>query len=286
MRKMASNNENIDINKDFLDKDDNSNHVLSQKDITIMAYRTVFLQASFNYERMQAGGWLLTQLPCLEKIYKDDQAGLAAAMTDNLEFINTSPHIVGFLNGLLLAMEEAHEDRSTIRSIKVALFPPIAGIGDAIFWFTLLPILAGICSSMAMEANPVGPILFFAVYLTLFIIRPVWAHLGYNLGTKAVELLKEASGRISKAATVLGCTVIGGLIASYVSISIVSEIPINESSTISIQTDFLDKIFPNLLPFIYVFLMYYLLNKKHLNPIVLIVVTFALAILGAFFGIL
>jgi PTS system galactosamine-specific IID component len=283
---MASNNENIDINKDFLDKDDNSNHVLSQKDITIMAYRTVFLQASFNYERMQAGGWLLTQLPCLEKIYKDDQAGLAAAMTDNLEFINTSPHIVGFLNGLLLAMEEAHEDRSTIRSIKVALFPPIAGIGDAIFWFTLLPILAGICSSMAMEANPVGPILFFAVYLTLFIIRPVWAHLGYNLGTKAVELLKEASGRISKAATVLGCTVIGGLIASYVSISIVSEIPINESSTISIQTDFLDKIFPNLLPFIYVFLMYYLLNKKHLNPIVLIVVTFALAILGAFFGIL
>jgi len=286
MRKMASNNENIDINKDFLDKDDNSNHVLSQKDITIMAYRTVFLQASFNYERMQAGGWLLTQLPCLEKIYKDDQAGLAAAMADNLEFINTSPHIVGFLNGLLLAMEEAHEDRSTIRSIKVALFPPIAGIGDAIFWFTLLPILAGICSSMAMEANPVGPILFFAVYLTLFIIRPVWAHLGYNLGTKAVELLKEASGRISKAATVLGCTVIGGLIASYVSISIVSEIPINESSTISIQADFLDKIFPNLLPFIYVFLMYYLLNKKHLNPIVLIAVTFALAILGAFFGIL
>lgn len=263
-----------------------TDHVLTHADITRLAYRTVFLQASFNYERMQSGGWLLTQLPCLEKIYKDDKEGLAAAMTDNLEFINTSPHIVGFLNGLLIAMEEAHEDRQTIRSLKVALFPPIAGVGDAIFWFTLLPILAGICSSMAMEANPVGPILFFAVYLTLFLIRPVWAHMGYNLGTKAVDMLKEATGRISKAATILGCTVIGGLIASYVSITIVAEVPITDTTSLNIQTDFLDKIFPNILSFGYVFLLYWLLKKKQANPVVLILGTFILAIVLSFFGIL
>lgn len=260
--------------------------VLTNSDITKLGYRTVLLQAGFNYERMQASGWLQTQLPCLEKIYKDDREGLSAAMTDNLEFINTSPHIVGFLNGLLIAMEEAHEDRTAIKGIKVALFPPIAGVGDAIFWFTLLPILAGICSSMAIDGNPVGPLLFFAVYLGLFLIRPLWARLGYNLGTKAVEMLRETSGRISKAATVLGCTVIGGLIASYVSISLVVDIPVSDTASVNLQADFLDKVFPNILSFGYVFLMYWLLKKKQVNPVVLILVTFGLAILCSFFGIL
>lgn len=260
--------------------------ILTKSDITKLAYRTVFLQAGFNYERMQAAGWLLTQLPFLKKIYKDDKEGLAQSMSDNLEFINTSPHVVGFLNGLLLAMEEAHEDRNTIKGLKVALFPPIAGVGDAIFWFTLLPILAGICSSMALEANPVGPILFFLVYLALFLIRPLWAHMGYDLGTKAVSMLRDVSSRVSKAATVLGCTVIGGLIASYVHITLLVEVPINDAVTLNIQKDFLDKIFPNLLPFGYVFLLYYLLVKKRVNPIVLIIVTFVLSIALSFFGIL
>ncbi len=88
-------------------------------------------------------------LPILKKIYKDDKPGLSAAMKDNLEFINTHPNLVGFLMGLLISMEEKGENRDTIKGLKVALFGPIAGIGDAIFWFTLLPIMAGICSSFA-----------------------------------------------------------------------------------------------------------------------------------------
>ena len=242
--------------------------------------------SSFNYERMQAGGFLVTQLPALQKIYKDDKKGLAAAMTDNLEFINTSPHIVAFLNGLLIAMEEAHEDRKTIKGLKLALFAPLAGIGDAIYWFTLLPIVAGVCSSMAMEGNPVGPLLFFAVYVAIFCMRIFWVHLGYDLGTRAVSKIREASEKVAKAATVLGCTVIGGLIASYVKISVASQIVVNKDVTIKLQGDFFDKILPNLLPFGYVFLMYYLLKKKQVSPVVLIVVTFVLAIALSFLGVL
>lgn len=114
---------------------------------------------------MQAGGFTWAMLPLLKKIYKDDKAGLSAAMKDNLEFINTHPNLVGFLMGLLISMEENKEDRSTIKGLKVSLFGPIAGIGDAIFWFTLLPIMAGICSFFASQGNLLGPILFFAVYL-------------------------------------------------------------------------------------------------------------------------
>ncbi len=264
----------------------NNKKILEKKDITKLAFRTLFLQASFNYERMQAGGFLVSQLPTLKKIYKNDQAKLSAAMKDNLEFINTHPNLVGFLMGLLISMEEAGEDRKTIKGLKVALFAPLAGIGDAIFWFTILPIVAGICASMATEGSMLGPIIFFVVYASIFAMRIFWTHLGYNLGTKAVSTIKDTSAIIGKAATILGCTVIGGLIGAYVKINVLTEIVVNEAKTVNIQADFFDKIFPNILSIGYVFLMYYFLKKKKVSPVVLIIVTFVLAIVLSFFGVL
>lgn len=57
--------------------------------------------------------------------------------------------------GLLISMEEKGENRDTIKGLKVALFGPIAGIGDAIFWFTLLPIMAGFAHRLPVR-EPVG----------------------------------------------------------------------------------------------------------------------------------
>jgi len=260
--------------------------LLTKKDLTKLGLYSTFLQASFNYERMQSGGFLASQLPFLKKIYQDDKKGLSAAMKDDLEFINTHPNLVGFLMGLLLSLEEKRENRQVIRGLKVALFPPLAGIGDAIFWFTLLPIMAGICSSLAMEGSILGPIIFFLVYLTIFLLRIVWTHLGYNLGVKAIDKLQTNTAAIANSATIVGVTVIGGLIASFVSINLLPEIAINAEKSVSLQADFFDKVFPNILPLGYVFLMYYLLKAKKLSPIVLICITFVVAILGSVVGLL
>lgn len=40
---------------------------LTKKDINRVAWRSMLLQASFNYERMQASGWLYGLLPALKK---------------------------------------------------------------------------------------------------------------------------------------------------------------------------------------------------------------------------
>ena len=180
--------------------------------------------------------------------------------------------------GLLISLEENNEDRSIIKGLKVALFGPLAGIGDAIFWFTLLPIVAGISASFAMEGSVLGPIIFFTVYLIVFILRIAWTHLGYNLGVKAIDKIKHNSKVIGKAATVLGVTVIGGLIASYVKINVLTNIVVNESKTVSLQTDFFDKIFPNILPLGYTLLMYFLIKNKKISPVVLIFSTFIMSI--------
>lgn len=52
---------------------------LTKKDINRVAWRSMLLQASFNYERMQASGWLYGLLPALKKIHTNKR-DLARAM--------------------------------------------------------------------------------------------------------------------------------------------------------------------------------------------------------------
>lgn len=259
---------------------------LTKKDITSLGIRSSLLQASFNYERMQAGGWLWAQLPVLEKIYGDDKEKLSAAMVDNLEFINTHPNLVGFLMGLLASLEENGEDRDLIKGLKLALFGPIAGIGDAIFWFTLLPIIAGISCSFASQGLILGPIIFVATYVVIWLLRIVWTHMGYNLGTKSFEILNENSTIIGNSATILGITVIGALIASYVNINLLPVIKVAGDIEVGIQQAFFDTIFPKLLPMGYTLLMFYLLKKKQASPVVLIVFTIVASIICSYIGLL
>ena len=263
-----------------------SRRILTDEDLKKVAFRSGLLQSSFNYERMQGIGWTHSILPELEKIYEGDKEGLARSMIDNSTFINTSPPIVTFLMGLLLSLEEKKEDRNLINGLKVALFGPLAGIGDALFWFTILPIVGGISASIASEGSIIGPVIFFIVYLLIFLSRLYTVRLGYYTGVKAISTLKDVTRLVTKSATILGVTVIGGLIASYVHIEVLTQIPLNEGHSISLQKDFFDKIIPNLLPLCYTFLMFYLMKNRKMNPLILILGTFILTIICSFFGIL
>ena len=67
---MASNTEVMKRgNLEYIDKTEGE--TLDNKTLNKMAWRSMFLQASFNYERMQAGGWLYSILPGLKKIHKN-----------------------------------------------------------------------------------------------------------------------------------------------------------------------------------------------------------------------
>lgn len=112
------------------------------------------------------------------------------------------------------------------------------------------------------------------------------ARLGYAAGTRAVEDIRRDSAIVSHAASVLGCTVIGGLIATYVQVKVRSRIQITPTKSLSIQSQFFDHIYPNILPLAYTFFLYYLVKKRNVNPVMLIVITFVLAIILSWLGIL
>ena len=185
---------------------------LDQKTLNKMAWRSCFLQASFNYERMQAAGWLYSILPGLEKIHADNKEDLALSMTHNMEFFNIHPFLVTFAMGIILSMEQKKVDIPTIRAVRVSLMGPLGGIGDAIFWMTLVPILAGITSNMAIAGNVFGPILFLIVFnIIQFALRFGLMNWSYKMGMNALDTLMEHMKAFTRAASILGVFFVGCL---------------------------------------------------------------------------
>ena len=214
---------------------------LDNKTLNKMVWRSCQLQACFNYERMQSAGWLWAMLPGLQKIHTNKE-DLAASMTHNLDFLNTHPFAVTFVMGMVLSMEQQKMDIQTIRSVRISVAAPLGGIGDALFWMTLIPIVAGMTAQMAMDGSWIGPILYFIIAFGVeMALRYGLMYWSYNMGTKAVTMMTAHANEITHAASVLGVFVIGALIANYGGgTSLAISIP-NGESTIVIQ-DYLNKI--------------------------------------------
>ncbi|MBR5577610.1 MAG: PTS system mannose/fructose/sorbose family transporter subunit IID [Lachnospiraceae bacterium] len=255
---------------------------LDKKTLNKMVWRSCNLQGSFNYERMQANGWLYSILPGLEKIHTDKD-DLAASMQHNLEFFNTHPFLVTFVMGIVLSLEQQKADINMIRSVRVAAMGPLGGIGDAIFWFTLVPIAAGIGSNMAIQGSFAGPILFLAVFNAVqFGVRFFLMGWSYELGTKAIEVLTRNAKEFTRAASMLGVFVVGALTSNYGGTTVTLEIA-NGEAPIVVQS-ILDGVLPKMIPLFLTLLLFFLLKKKGWTPVKCIVLLLVIGIVGALVG--
>ena len=63
-------------------------------------WRSMFLQGSWNYERMQNGGWCFSMIPAIKKLYKTKE-DRAAALKRHLEFFNTHPYVASPILGIM-----------------------------------------------------------------------------------------------------------------------------------------------------------------------------------------
>lgn len=257
---------------------------LDSATLNAMAVRSMQLQAGFNYERMQSIGWLWSILPGLKKIHtnKDD---LAASMTHNMEFINTHPFLVTFVMGMVLSMEQTKTDINTIRAVRVATAAPLGGVGDALFWMTWVPIVAGITANMAIDGSLVGPILYFILVFGLeMVLRIALIHWSYKLGAAAVNMMTANAQEFTHAASILGVFIVGALIANYGGGTKLGIVIANGESPINVQS-YLDTILPCLLALLFTLLCYFLIKKKGFTPTKCIVMFLLIGVVGAAFGI-
>lgn len=256
---------------------------LDKKTLNKMVWRSLFLQASFNYERMQAAGWLYGILPGLEKIHTDKD-DLSKSMKHNLEFFNTHPFLVTFVMGIILSLEQQKADTNTIRAVRVAAMGPLGGIGDAIFWFTLVPITAGITAKMAIDGSLAGPILFLLIFNAVqFLIRYWLMHWSYNLGSKAIDILTQNAKEFTRSASMLGVFIVGALTSNYGATTLAIEIE-NGEAPINIQ-NILDGVLPQMLPLLITLMLFYLIKKRKWTPVQCIGLLLVIGIVGGFFNI-
>jgi len=204
---------------------------LTQKDRLSVAWRSQFLQGSWNYERMQNVGWAYAMIPAIKKLYKSKE-DRASALKRHLEFFNTHPYVASPIIGVTLALEEerangAPIDDTAIQGVKVGMMGPLAGIGDPVFWFTVRPILGALGASLAMTGNNLGPILFFVLW-NVIRMAFLWytQEFGYKAGSAITQdlsggLLKD----ITKGASILGMFILAVLVERWVSIKFILELP-------------------------------------------------------------
>ena len=257
---------------------------LTRQDINRFAWRSLLLQASFNYERMQASGWLYGLLPALQKIHTSPK-DLSRAMKGHMGFFNTHPFLVTFVMGIVLAMERSKQNVNSIQSTKIAVGAPLGGIGDAMFWLTLLPICGGIGADLALQGSIMGAVVFFLLFnLVHFGLRFGLAHYAYRMGVAAIPLIKANTRKVGHAASIVGMTVIGALVATYVRLGTTLEITAGDA-VVKLQADVLDKLMPAFLPLLYTLAMYGLIRRGW-SPLRLIVITVVLGIVGKFAGFL
>ncbi|WP_066320397.1 PTS system mannose/fructose/sorbose family transporter subunit IID [Bacillus sp. FJAT-29814] len=214
---------------------------LSKKDRISVWWRSTFIQGSWNYERMQNGGWAYTMIPAIKRLYntKEDRA---AALKRHLEFFNTHPYVASPIIGVTLALEEerangAPVDDTAIQGVKVGMMGPLAGIGDPVFWFTVRPILGALGASLALTGNILGPIIFFVLW-NLIRMGFTWytQEFGYKAGSKITEDLSGGILQdITKGASILGMFILGALVNRWVSVKftpVVSEVKLSKGAYI------------------------------------------------------
>ncbi|MDO5516008.1 MAG: PTS system mannose/fructose/sorbose family transporter subunit IID [Clostridium sp.] len=214
---------------------------LSKKDRISVWWRSTFLQGSWNYERMQNGGWAYAMIPAIKKLYKSKE-DRAAALKRHLEFFNTHPYVASPVLGVTLALEEerangAQIDDKTIQGVKVGMMGPLAGIGDPVFWFTVRPILGALGASLAMNGNILGPIIFFLAWNAIRMAFTWYTQeFGYKAGSRISDDLSGGVLQdITKGASILGMFILGSLVNRWVSVKfapVVSSVKLSEGAFI------------------------------------------------------
>ncbi|MDU5336308.1 PTS system mannose/fructose/sorbose family transporter subunit IID [Enterococcus sp.] len=297
---------------------------LTKKDRISVWMRSTFIQGSWNYERMQNGGWAFSMIPAIKRLYKTKE-DRAAALTRHLEFFNTHPYVASPIIGVTLALEEerangAPVDDVTIQGVKVGMMGPLAGIGDPVFWFTVKPILGALAASLAISGNILGPIIYFVGW-NIIRMAFMWytQEFGYKAGSRITDDLSGGLLQdITKGASILGMFILGSLVNRWVSISwapVVSTVKLDkgayiewdklpagaqgikealtqqanglslDSSKVTTLQDNLNSLIPGLSGLLLTLLCMWLLKKK-VSPIVVILGLFVVGIVFHLVGLM
>ncbi len=250
-------------------------------------------QANYNYERMMGTGFLHAMVPIAKKLYKDDMEKQREMLRRHTGFFNCEPCLGSAIAGLTVAMEEQKAaggeiEGEAVTSIKTGLMGPLSGIGDSIIQGVIVPLLLAFAIDMASGGSVVAPIVYSLVMIAVvFGISYTLFMTGYKKGSGAILNILENGivNKIIAGANIMGCMVLGALVANYVSMSCGIQIQQTADSVFSVQEQLFDTIIPKLLPLLLTLGSYKMLKKGWSSVKVLLLIVI-IGVIGGVTGIL
>jgi PTS system mannose-specific IID component len=254
---------------------------------------TFFSHANYNYERLQGTAFAHAMTPIIRKLYKDPEE-IKAALKRHLVFFNTEPNVGGVIHGAVIAMEEqrangADIDDDAINSVKSGLMGPLAGVGDTIDQGTITPILLslgiGIAAGSAApgDGNPIGALIYLVAEVAVMTALAYffWFQ-GYDRGREGVTALLRSGAldRLVTGAGALGNLVLGALAFQFVHVYVTLSLIVGDGHFE--LNELLSQIMPGILPLLFTLLTWWLLTRRRVSPITLLVVYLVVAMVGAF----
>ena len=265
----------------------------------------------FSHEHMQTFGYMWSMLPIIQELYetKDEQA---EKLQTYYPFFNTEPQIGSIVVGITAGLEEARAngaeeiDDEMINGIRAGLMGPLAGIGDSLIVGTYIPVLLGIALGLAEGGSIIGPLFYIVVWNVTSIFFQKWIYnKGYELGGSAVEVIVgEQATALRESVIVMGQVIVGAMAGTWVSITTSvqlttsiqdkKELVIEGSKVIEKVTgtqevpvllqEKLDGAFPGVLTLLFVLGCWWLMAKKAISPIKIMLLMVVVAIVGVLVG--
>jgi mannose/fructose/N-acetylgalactosamine-specific phosphotransferase system component IID len=253
----------------------------------------------FTHQHMQTFGFLCAMIPVIKELYKDDEHRLRSLKTYT-PFFNTEPQIGAMVVGIAVGLEEArangHEeiDDEMINGIRAGLMGPLAGIGDSLIPGTYIPILLSIALGLSTGGSVLGPIFYAVAYISTitFFMKYIYDK-GYELGGRAVDVvIGEQATAFRESMVMVGTIVIGALAASWIGVSTSLKFDLGtyikdgvEVANVLRLQDTLNGVFPNLLSLLTVLFTWYLMTKRKMSPITVMLVLVVIALVGVVLGV-
>lgn len=217
---------------------------MKKPDLFFIFIRSLTIQASFNYWRMQNLGFAFAIMPLIRQKGKDRKQ-VSEMLLRHLRMFNTHPYLAAPVIGSVAVIEE-EEGEAEASHLKTALMGPYAGIGDAFFWGALRSFASVGTVILALSEVLLAPV----AYLLLYDPAHLWVRgkgflEGYRMGKKGIDFIRGldlpgVTGRI-RVAILIMIGVLAAVAADvvYPQWSFLSEIPAKAAALVLIVLCFL-----------------------------------------------
>jgi mannose/fructose/N-acetylgalactosamine-specific phosphotransferase system component IID len=174
---------------------DNEVRHLSLSLLVRTVFRTLFVQAGWNYDNFQGIGFAYALVPFARKLgFRAEELG--SLVRRHLSCFNTNPYLSGMVVGEVLRLEARYREglvsQEEIESIKKELMGALGALGDSLIWGALRP-MAGLAAVLvALVAETPAPLVFLVLFNAVCLwIRIAGVHNGYAYGPDLLKYLKR-----------------------------------------------------------------------------------------------